>query len=113
MILLCLYTPFLFQSNELRTKSREEKILLEARIEEVEEEAASAKEELSRKEETHAERIKTIEKELESLAGGGVVGERIVHLENCLAEAEEERGALQIKLVDLDDIYGKDCVAFS
>ena len=78
----------------VRSRAREERIHLESRLEEVEEgregeqDRASIRRLVERREEEEE-------------------GDRVTSLENSLAEVEEEKGALQLRLVDLEDLQGE------
>lgn len=88
----------------MRSRGREERILLEARLEE-EEEARQGEQERARLRETELEERLGRREERRGLEGDGE--DRLERLENCLAEVEEEKGALQLKLVDLEDLLGR------
>ena len=57
------------------------------------------------KAEAHGQKkLKALEKQLRSLKQDGNSGEQILLLQNSIAELEEEKGNLQLKLVDFDDL---------
>ena len=82
---------------------REDKILLEARIEEVEEKKAAIEVKMSKKEEIFQEKLG----KLKTRKGKGGKSNNVEQLESALAEAEEEKGSLQLRLVELEDIAGE------
>ena len=88
----------------LKSRSREEKILLEAKVEEVEEEKNSLQEKIEKKEEIFEKRLESMQQRNDRTADNSDDEDKIAELENALAEAEEERGALQLKLVDLEEM---------
>ena len=88
----------------LKSRSREEKILLEAKVEEVEEEKNSLQEKIEKKEEIFEKRLESMQQRNDRIADNSDDEDKIAELENALAEAEEERGALQLKLVDLEEM---------
>ena len=88
----------------LKSRSREEKILLEAKVEEVEEEKNSLQEKIVKKEEIFEKRLESMQQRNNRIADNSDDEDKIAELENALAEAEEERGALQLKLVDLEEM---------
>jgi len=88
----------------VKSRAREDKILLEARVEEIEEERNALDEKIVKKEEILEKRIHSLESRSKENTPEGEEEERIGELENALAEAEEERGALQLKLVDLEEM---------
>ena len=88
----------------LKSRSREEKILLEAKVEEVEEENISLQEKFEKKEEIFEKRLESMQQRNDRTADNSDDEDKIAELENALAEAEEERGALQLKLVDLEEM---------
>ena len=88
----------------LKSRSREEKILLEAKVEEVEEENNSLQEKIEKKEEFFEKRFESMQQRNDRIADNSDDEDKIAELENALAEAEEERGALQLKLVDLEEM---------
>ncbi|KAK3855554.1 hypothetical protein Pcinc_038050 [Petrolisthes cinctipes] len=49
-------------------------------------------------------KLKALEKQLKTIKGNGNAGEQILQLQNFIAELEEEKGNLQLKLVDFDDL---------
>ena len=89
---------------QLKSRSREEKILLQAKVEELEEEKMSSISKTNKKEEILQSKINNLEGKVRGKAKSGREGSRIAQLENALAEAEEEKGSLQLKLVDLDEL---------
>ena len=88
----------------MKSRSREEKILLEAKVEEVEEENNSLQEKIEKKEEFFEKRFESMQQRNDRIADNSDDEDKIAELENSLAEAEEERGALQLKLVDLEEM---------
>ena len=83
-----------------RSRARKERINLEARVEEVEESTVGEKERA-------VVRVKVLEERkarLEESVGVAEEEERVVVLENTLAEVEKEKGALQLRLVDLKEV---------
>ena len=88
----------------LKSRSREEKILLEAKVEEVEEEKISLQEKFEKKEEIFEKRLESMQQRNNRIADNSDDEDKIAELENALAEAEVERGALQLKLVDLEEM---------
>ncbi|KAG0716020.1 hypothetical protein GWK47_010601 [Chionoecetes opilio] len=57
------------------------------------------------KAEAHGQKkLKALEKQLRNLKQNGNSGEQILSLQNSIAELEEEKGNLQLKLVDFDDL---------
>ena len=78
---------------------------MEAKIEEVEELKVAADERNVKKEEIFREKIETLKSRKKGEKSRSV-DVRIVNLESTLAEVEEEKGALQLKLVELEDIAG-------
>ncbi|MPC16480.1 hypothetical protein E2C01_009306 [Portunus trituberculatus] len=57
------------------------------------------------KAEAHGQKkLRALEKQLKSLKVDGKSGEQILELQNSIAELEEEKGNLQLKLVDFDDL---------
>eukprot|EP00092_Neocalanus_flemingeri_P001893 GFUD01002020.1.p1 GENE.GFUD01002020.1~~GFUD01002020.1.p1 ORF type:complete len:4147 (-),score=1483.97 GFUD01002020.1:293-12733(-) len=88
----------------VKSRAREEKILLEAKVEEIEEEQNAMEDKTAKKEEILEKRIKSLQSRSRDNIIEGAEEERIAELENALAEAEEERGALQLKLVDLEEM---------
>ena len=88
----------------LKSRSREEKILLEAKVEEVKEEKISLQEKFEKKEEIFEKRLESMQQRNDRTADNSDDEDKIAELENALAEAEEERGALQLKLVDLEEM---------
>ena len=52
--------------------------------------------------------IETLQSKSNKSVPKGKQGAKIAELENSLAEAEEEIGALQLKLVDLEEMTGED-----
>ena len=88
----------------LKSRSREEKILLEAKVEEVEEENNSLQQKIEKKEEFFEKRFESMQQRNDRIADNSNNEDKIAELENALAEAEEERGALQLKLVDLEEM---------
>ena len=89
----------------VKSRAREDKIFLEAKIEEVEELNAAAEEKIVKKEEIFKEKIESLKSRKKGEKSKNV-DTRIVNLESTLAEIEEEKGALQLKLVELEDIAG-------
>ena len=87
----------------VRSRAREERILLEARLEEVEEQALGERERAVIREKNLDERLKKSERR-----GEGETGDREANLANALAEVEEEKGALQLKLVDLEELQSSE-----
>ena len=81
----------------VRSRAREERIHLEARLEEVEEEREGEQGRAGVR-----ERIRRLVERREEEEG-----DRVTSLENSLAEVEEEKGALQLRLVDLEDLQGE------
>ena len=66
---------------------------------------AAAEEKIVKKEEIFKEKIESLKSRKKGEKGKNVDA-RIVNLESTLAEIEEEKGALQLKLVELEDIAG-------
>ena len=89
----------------VKSRAREDKIFMEAKIEEVEELKVAADERNVKKEEIFREKIETLKSRKKGEKSRSV-DVRIVNLESTLAEVEEEKGALQLKLVELEDIAG-------
>ncbi|XP_068215969.1 golgin subfamily B member 1-like isoform X2 [Palaemon carinicauda] len=57
------------------------------------------------KAEAHGQKkLKALEKQLKGIKQDGNAGEKILELQNAIAELEEEKGNLQLKLVDFDDL---------
>ena len=81
----------------VRSRAREERIHLEARLEEVEEGREGEQGRAGVR-----ERIRRLVERREEEEG-----DRVTSLENSLAEVEEEKGALQLRLVDLEDLQGE------
>ena len=82
----------------VRSRAREERIHLEARLEEVEE-GREGEQGRAGVRESIRRLVERREEEEE--------GDRVTSLENSLAEVEEEKGALQLRLVDLEDLQGE------
>ena len=80
--------------------AREDKINLEARIEEVEEQKAAAEEKMIKKEEIFQEKLGKLKarKKGEKFRN---VEERVSSLESALAEAEEEKGNSQTTFISI------------
>ena len=91
---------------QVRSRAREEKILLEARIEEVEELKIAAEERIVKQEEIFKEKIDSLKARKKGEKSKST-DQRLVSLETALAEAEDEKGALQLKVVELEDVAGK------
>ena len=91
---------------QVRSRAREEKILLEARIEEVEELKIAAEERIVKQEEIFQEKINSLKARKKGEKSKST-DQRLVSLETALAEAEDEKGALQLKVVELEDVAGK------
>ena len=89
----------------VKSRAREDKIFMEAKIEEVEELKVAADKRKVKKEEIFREKIETLKSRKKGEKSRSV-DVRIVNLESTLAEVEEEKGALQLKLVELEDIAG-------
>ena len=87
----------------VRSRAREERIHLEARLEEVEEEREGEQGRAGVRERALEERIRRLVERREEEEEG----DRVTSLENSLAEVEEEKGALQLRLVDLEDLQGE------
>ena len=90
----------------VKSRAREDKINLEARIEEVEEQKAALEEKMKKKEEIFQEKLGKLKARKKGDKSRGVE-ERVASLESALAEAEEEKGSLQLRLVELEDIAGQ------
>ena len=90
----------------VKSRAREDKILLEARIEEVEEQKAAVEEKMIKKEEIFQEKLGKLRARKKGEKSRSVE-ERVGSLESALAEAEEEKGSLQLRLVELEDIAGE------
>ena len=90
----------------VKSRAREEKILLEAKVEELEELKIAADDRLIKNEEIYKEKVESIKSRKKGEKSKNV-DDRIVGLETALAELEEEKGALQLKLVELEDISGQ------
>ena len=88
----------------VRSRAREERIHLEARLEEVEEEREGEQGRAGVRERALEERIRRL---VERREEEEEEGDRVTSLENSLAEVEEEKGALQLRLVDLEDLQGE------
>ena len=75
----------------VKSRAREDKINLEARIEEVEEQKAAAEEKMIKKEEIFQEKVEKLKARKKGEKSRNVE-ERVSSLESALAEAEEEKG---------------------
>ena len=91
---------------QVRSRAREEKILLEARIEEVEELKTAAEDRIVKQEEIFKEKIESLKVRKKGEKSKST-DQRLISLETALAEAEDEKGALQLKVVELEDVAGK------
>jgi len=89
------------QLGEVKSRAREDRILLEARQEELEEDNARLKNQLKQKEEIHQSRVSELERLLEGVEEAGETEDR--QLEICLAEKEEEKGNLQLRILELEE----------
>ncbi|CAG2059183.1 unnamed protein product [Timema podura] len=56
----------------------------------------------------HASKIKNLKKQLDSLKKVSDANEEITRLQNKVAELEEDKGNLQLHLVDFDELKGKE-----
>ena len=90
----------------VKSRAREEKILLEAKVEEIEEQKLAAENRVVKNEEIYKEKIDNIKTHSKKGSKKKSVDDRISSLEISLAEIEEEKGALQLKLVELEDVAG-------
>lgn len=62
------------------------------------------KQKLVRAEAHGQKKLRALEKQLKNIKQDGNFGEQILLLQNSIAELEEEKGNLQLKLVDFDDL---------
>ena len=95
------------QVAEAKNKAREERILLEARVEELEEDKTKLEHTLVEKEHIFKARINELEKQLrESRLDANEdkeLAERVAELEISSALKEEEKGNLQLKIMELEE----------
>ena len=90
--------------SSLRSRAREEKIFLEAKVEEIEEAKSAIEEKHVKKEEILEKRIETLQSKSSKSVGKGKQGQNIEELDISLAKAEEDIGTLQLELVVLEEM---------